>query len=321
MRFDLFISYAWTNEEHREWVRLLAAHLRTMGFIVGIDEDVKYGESLNGFMRKIREAEHVLMIVDENYVYRADNVPDSGVAFENRVLEDAASSKPANWIAPLLVRNPEGALPRWLANKNPKYFDFRSYPNQNDFPGSSQIEDLWRWLSGLSSDKTYAISPAVIRERMRRVELVDSQRDPSNWSFPRIYGQDIAFNCGDAPRDSIMLGSEPYDFVFEVSSCSENSIYIYADHVKAVGLIPIETEVAELTAREAFGFIGPGRSITPQVNQSAVLMNAKGCLCIVTIRNVTTESSVGSYVKPCIVFDYRILLEETDDSALAQEIK
>lgn len=79
MQFDLFISYAWTSNMHREWVRLLASHLHAIGFAVGIDEKVNYGESLGGFMRKIKESRHVLMIADENYAFRADNMPDSGL--------------------------------------------------------------------------------------------------------------------------------------------------------------------------------------------------------------------------------------------------
>ena len=73
MQFDVFISYAWTDDDHREWVRLLAACLRSMGFNVGIDAKVDYGNDLDGFMRRIPESLHVLMIVDDNYADRADN--------------------------------------------------------------------------------------------------------------------------------------------------------------------------------------------------------------------------------------------------------
>ena len=62
MQFDVFISYAWggpENTAHREWVRLLAAHLKQIGFHVGIDSEVDYGEDLTGFMREIEDAKHV----------------------------------------------------------------------------------------------------------------------------------------------------------------------------------------------------------------------------------------------------------------------
>ena len=77
MNADLFISYAWTSPEHREWVRLLASELHLLGYNIKIDEAVDYGASLSGFMREVTDAAHVLLVVDENYVDRADNKPES----------------------------------------------------------------------------------------------------------------------------------------------------------------------------------------------------------------------------------------------------
>ena len=77
MKTDLFISYAWTSDVHREWVRLIASHLDLIGYTVKIDESVKYGSSLSGFMREVIETDHVLLIVDDNYVERANNKPNS----------------------------------------------------------------------------------------------------------------------------------------------------------------------------------------------------------------------------------------------------
>ena len=65
---DLFISYAWSSDEHREWVRLLAANLKALGYDVLIDADVDYGDSLTGFMKRATQSRHVLLIVDDNYV-------------------------------------------------------------------------------------------------------------------------------------------------------------------------------------------------------------------------------------------------------------
>lgn len=68
----LFISYAWRSEGHREWVRLLAAQLKALGFDVLIDADVDYGNDLNGFMRRVDDSKRVLLVIDQNYVDRAD---------------------------------------------------------------------------------------------------------------------------------------------------------------------------------------------------------------------------------------------------------
>src|SRR5699024_2250672 len=58
---DPFISYAWTSDQHRQWVRLLASQLKAIGYDVLVDPDVDYGDELNGFMRRVTEARHVLM--------------------------------------------------------------------------------------------------------------------------------------------------------------------------------------------------------------------------------------------------------------------
>ena len=186
MQFDIFISYAWTSGEHREWVRLLAAGLRYIGFNVGIDAKVDYGNDLDGFMRKIPESRHVLMVVDDNYVYRADNLPDSGVGRENAVIRDAIDFQPEGWLAPLLVHNEEGRLPEWLSVRNPKYFDFRADCNKESFPGAEQIDDLWRWLVGLSPDKEYAVSVSALQKRAYRIERIDELRALGAWSYPEL---------------------------------------------------------------------------------------------------------------------------------------
>lgn len=66
MSADVFISYAWTTPAHKAWVRLLASHLHLIGYEVLIDEDVDYGSSLSGFMKKVAETHHVLLVVDGN---------------------------------------------------------------------------------------------------------------------------------------------------------------------------------------------------------------------------------------------------------------
>lgn len=310
VRFDVFISYAWTSDEHREWVRLLAAGLRHMGFNVGIDAKVDYGNDLDGFMRKITESEHVLMVVDGNYVHRADNLPESGVGIENAVIRDAVGSKPENWLAPLLVRNEEGRLPGWLSEKKPKYFDFRADRDKEGFPGAEQIDDLWRWLAGLSPDKEHAVSIATLRKRAYRIERIDELRDPGAWSCPKLSGEGIEFSYREAPRNTLVLGSMDHTFSLSVSECSEDSIYVYADHVKAVGLVADGTPYNEMDADSAYEYITPGRTITPRVGQAFVLMNDDGILCSAALRSVTRERNDETYEKPGIVFDYKVLLEE-----------
>lgn len=309
MQYDVFISYSWSSETHREWVRLLASHLHAIGFSVGIDADVKYGDSLNGFMRKIKDSKHVLMIVDENYSTRADNMPDSGVAIECRTIQSSIDSKPGDWVAPLLVRNPKGVLPQWILDKNLKYIDFRSHPEKGDFPGSEQILDLWRWLAGLPADRQFAENPAVIRERMARVERIDALRDPGMWTFPEMTNTGVKFKYPLAQNNSVILGFGLYEFKLEVSSHGDNSVYVYQnDSVKAVGAIPLGAKMSA-DAKTLCSWLIPGRMVTPRVGQSVVLLNKDGCLCLVKITNVENESTEPAYSPASITFDYQILLE------------
>lgn len=310
MQFDVFISYAWTSDEHREWVRLLAASLRNMGFNVGIDEKVDYGNDLDGFMRKIPESKHALMIVDDNYVYRADNLPNSGVGIENNVIREAIDSKPENWLAPLLVRNKEAHLPKWIDGRKPKYFDFRTDQSKQSYPGAEQIDDLWRWLVGLPPDKEYAVSIATLRKRAWRIEMVNLLRSPGTWSHPELSGQAVEFLYKDSRKSTMILGAGCHSFSLSVSEKGEDSVYVYADYVKAVGLVTDFIPYDEIDADIAYTYITPGRTIDPATGQSFVLMNEDGLLCVVRLRSVTCERNDKVYEKPRIVFDYKILLEK-----------
>ena len=157
MGADLFVSYAWTSPEHREWVRLLASQLHLLGYNVKIDEAVDYGSSLSGFMREVTDASHVLLVVDENYVDRADNKPESGVGIETGWISGVFTNKPATWLSVVFVRNPERKLPSWLVDHNPKGFDFNATVEKNQFPGAAQIDELWRWIEGLPADKANSV--------------------------------------------------------------------------------------------------------------------------------------------------------------------
>lgn len=80
--YDVFISYAW-SKERSEWVRLLASHLHLMGFQVGLDNNLPYGDDLIAFMKSLSNARHVLVIVDQTYLERAQTA-GTGVATESQ---------------------------------------------------------------------------------------------------------------------------------------------------------------------------------------------------------------------------------------------
>lgn len=304
MGSDLFISYAWTSERHREWVRLLAAQLKALGFDVLIDADVDYGDDLNGFMRRVADCKHVLLVVDQNYVERADNRPKSGVGKENRWIADVYDDHDAAWLSILFIDNASRSLPAWLGNRMPKGFDFNHSPrSQQEFPGSEQIEDLWRWVAGLPANRDSETPIATLRERATRLELHDRRSDPTQWRSPNLVGY-TRFMYEDGPGGTYRWGLGASEFALQVSKCSYNSVYVYKDPIKAVGLIRGgHADDADLARH-----LTPGRTVTPRVGQTVVLMNAHGRLAVVDILAVQRESNGdGQYTTPFVDFRWRVV--------------
>jgi hypothetical protein len=303
MSTDLFISYAWTSAPHRDWVRLFASQLHLMGYVVKIDEAVDYGSSLNGFMREVTKAAHVLLIVDENYADRANNKPESGVGIETRWISEAFMGKPATWMSVVFVRNPECMLPNWLNDHNPKGFDFNSSPEKNEFPGSVQLDEIWRWIEGLPADKTHAVPLTLVRKRATRLERVDASRDPALYANPSLSGR-ATFRYKN--HDHYTVGYGELEFKINFSGRSHDSVYVYIDSgLKAIGLItdpnfdPIAVE----------SFITSGRSVEPIVGQKVILLNSHGVLCVIAIDEVQCEVNAKEYVPEHVTFTYEILSE------------
>ncbi|MCU0092576.1 toll/interleukin-1 receptor domain-containing protein [Pseudomonas koreensis] len=302
MKTKIFISYAWTSNEHRQWVRLLATQLRLLGYTVLIDSALPYGSSLSGFMREVTASDRVLMIADENYVERADHRPESGVGIENKWLMGVFQQKPTSWLSILFVGNPSCRQPAWLMEENPKGFDFNSVPETGSFPGIEQMDDLWRWIEGLPADKAHALPAAVLLDRMARVERIDALRDPANYANPALKDRDT-FAYKDYRHFTI--GHGEYEFRLSFSTRGINDVYMFrGDELKALGIITtsnIDSETVETYLRQA-------DHVEPVVGQSVVLMNLLGALCIIEIVGIEFERHSPIYSPASVTFNYEILV-------------
>ncbi|MCL1897855.1 MAG: toll/interleukin-1 receptor domain-containing protein, partial [Micrococcales bacterium] len=291
---DLFVSYAWgppEHPEHREWTRLLAAHVKTIGFHVLIDADVDYGDTLSGFMRQVTECRHVLLVVDENYVARADTMPESGVGTENKWMSEAHQNKPPAWLSVLFKDNPERRLPAWMAGRNPKGFDFNTHPEHADFPDSEQIEELWRWLEDLPANRDHAVDIATLRERARHLEVIDRERDPGSWSNPKCEDE-IVFEYGKAPKSTYRLGGAQYSFAFTVSGRGADSIYVLSEYIRAVGINRAKASGPPDLASQ----LTPGRLVVAKIGDEVILLNEHGTLCLVELLDVQREAREPVFV-------------------------
>jgi hypothetical protein len=302
MSVDLFISYAWTSREHREWVRLLASQLHLVGYDVKIDEKVHYGSSLSGFMREVTNAKHVLLILDENYIHRADTEPDSGVGIETKWISGVFEDRPANWLSVVFVRNPGRQLPGWLTGHKPKGFDFNANHDDGEFPGAAQINAIWRWIEGLPTNNANAVTLAELRRRAARIERVDAQRDPGNYASPALSGR-VTFRYRDHRHYTI--GHGEYEFKVQFSGHSPESITVYIDSgLKAIGLITAR----DYDLKSVENYLTPGRTVHPTVGQHVVLMNSHGALSVIAIDEVQREVNADQYVPEHVAFYYEILM-------------
>lgn len=302
MKTQIFISYAWTSVEHRQWVRLLATQLRLLGYTVLIDSAVPYGSSLSGFMREVTASNRVLMIVDDNYVDRADHLPESGVGIENIWLGGVFQEKPTSWLSVLFVSNPSFRLPAWLTDENPKGFDFNTIPEKDSFPGVEQMDDLWRWIEGLPADKAHALPAAVLLERMARLERISALRDPANYANPATEDR-ITFAYKD--NSHYKIGHGEYAFRLSFSSRTIDSVYMYREsELEAIGIVTnpnFEYSTVEKYLRQA-------DHVEPVVGQSVVLMNLAGALCVIRIVGLEISRDSPVYSPATMTLTYKILI-------------
>jgi len=126
-----FVSYSWDNDDHKSWVRDLAARLRGDGIDVKLDQwEIAPGDQLPAFMeRAIRENDYVLIVCTPKYKRRSDN-REGGVGYEGDIMtaEVLTSQNHRKFIPVLRTGDWNQAAPSWLSGKY--YVDLRGDPYQ-----------------------------------------------------------------------------------------------------------------------------------------------------------------------------------------------
>ena len=76
----VFISYAWEDDEYREWVAQLAAQLRADGVEARLDRwHVQRGQTIPEFMNsEVRQADKVLVLCSPKYQDKVHAMEDGG---------------------------------------------------------------------------------------------------------------------------------------------------------------------------------------------------------------------------------------------------
>ena len=120
-----FLSYAWEDELHREWVRSLAAQLRGDGVETILDRwHAVPGDQLPQFMESaVRDSDFVLVICTPSYRHKS-NRRQGGVGYEGDVMtgEVFVSGNRRKFVPLLRKGSWEEAAPSWLLGTY--YVDF-----------------------------------------------------------------------------------------------------------------------------------------------------------------------------------------------------
>lgn len=130
----VFISYSWDDDSHREWVRNIAARLRTDGIDIILDLwHALPGDQLPEFMEQaVRESDYVLCICTPRYKEKSEHRL-GGVGYEGDVLtgEVFINQNQRKFIPILRSGEWNESAPAWLWGKY--YIDLRgeSYNESN----------------------------------------------------------------------------------------------------------------------------------------------------------------------------------------------
>ncbi len=209
---SVFISYSWDDDQHCEWVRMLAERLRADGVDVSIDRWTAVpGDQLPAFMeRAIRENGFVVIVCTPRYKSRSD-LREGGVGYEGDIMTaEVMSSNNHRKFIPVLRKGawPEAA-PSWLLGKY--YINLAGDPySERDY------EDLVRTLLGI-----HEIAPPIGKPMatLRTGANEKSQRSQANPSsefedikITRVIVEDIT-----EPRKDTTYGSALYSIPFALS--------------------------------------------------------------------------------------------------------
>lgn len=146
---QVFISYSWDSDSHKEKVKDFALQLRANGINVIYDGDLQLGKRLPHFMEdSISTSDFVLFICTHKYKERADR-RKAGVGYENQIItsELFKTCNEEKFIPVLFSGTWEFSLPKWAEGK--LGIDLSS-PELYDTNFQKLLSNLWNGISNIN---------------------------------------------------------------------------------------------------------------------------------------------------------------------------
>jgi len=165
----VFISYAWENNDHKGWVKQLAARLRRDGVETILDQwELAPGDQLSTFMeRSVRACDFVLIVCTPVYRDKSDN-RIGGVGYEGDIMTaEVSTGVDRRKFIPLLRADTwKLAAPSWL--RGSYYIDLR---------GEHYSEDNYIDLLHTVLERREKAPAIEVRNEGDHEESITSERD------------------------------------------------------------------------------------------------------------------------------------------------
>lgn len=207
----VFISYAWDNDEHKNWVRQLAAQLRNDGIDVTLDQwHLVPGDQLPEFMeRSVRDSDYVLIVCTHKYKERSNN-RQGGVGYEGDIITaEFMTTRNHRKFIPILMQQPwEDSAPNWLLGKY--YIDLSASP----YP-QKHYDDLLTTLLG-TREKAPPIG-AITNVDVSINKISRKQKFEISAGFEPIQITGIVVDQVGVPRNDYTRGSALYRIPFRLT--------------------------------------------------------------------------------------------------------
>lgn len=201
----VFISYSWEDEQHLNWVKLLADRLLTNGVDASIDQyDLVLGDRLPQFMeQQITASDFVIIVCTKTYKEKANN-RTSGVGYEGHIISDELlSGKNERKFIPVIKEGRVNeVLPTFLAGKF-------SIDLSNDEHFEKGFDDLLRTIFGVKKKPTIGEIPKKIKKSPL---LTISQNENKDIEILEVLADGVT-----SPKKDGSRGSALYEIPFRLN--------------------------------------------------------------------------------------------------------
>ena len=288
----VFISYSHDNDAHKDWVKKLAADLRSHGVNAILDQwDLRLGADLRFFMENgLSASALVLCICSENYVKKV-NEGKGGSGYEGMIMtQSLLRDANTEYVIPV-VRNNSSAQKVPMAFGSKQYIDFN-----DDSQYVGKYQELLERIYGEDSKKKPPLGKSLFSEDLGIQIATKTKIESVQYRAPAMEGT-VTFRF-DNNNGVYTIGSGDYAFDTRWSRAGNNSIHAYG----LIGYNAGAKEFPEL--QDIMGFDFSSHSRTIRTGDIVIFENMKRHFAAIKMGTVKSAGHGSPYDE--MIFEYKI---------------